>query len=133
MRYKNRRYDNVVCLESTAVVVSGTIMQINIIPLQAFTNYKFYGLDVCLSFPQNTGVETVSLNDGTNDYPLMDTNGQPVVSSRLRGHSRYRVRFGAGGALSSGSIPAHFTVYSELCPVKYSSNAAYQAVPTQEV
>lgn len=54
------------------------------------------------------------------------TYGQPVVSGQLRGHKRYRIRFGAGGDLSAGTIAAHFTVYDGLCCMEYSANAALQ-------
>lgn len=116
-------------IESTAAAVAGGIMTVTVIPLQSYTDYKYYPFDLCLSLPERTGIEPVAISDGTNSYPLIDTNGQPVVSGRLRGHKRYRIRFGAGGTLSSGTMPAHFTVYEGLCPMEYSSNAALQAPP----
>lgn len=114
-------------LESTAVSVTGGVMQITVIPLQMYRDYQFYPLHLCLSLSEHTGTEPVSISDGVGVYPVVDTNGQPVVSGRLRGHHRYRIRYGAGGALSSGTMPAHFTVYDGLCCMEYSSNAALQA------
>lgn len=118
-------------LESTAAMVAGGVLQITVIPLQMFRDYEFYGFDLCLSLPEHIGVEPVSISDGTNVYPTIDTNGQPVVSGRLRGHKKYRIRFGAGGTLSSGTIPPHFTFYDGLCCMEYSSNAALQAPPIE--
>lgn len=115
------------CLESISASVAGGVMQIAVIPLQAYYDYKFYGFDLCLSLPAHIGTEPVSIFDGTNIYAVLDSNGQPVVSGRLRGHKRYRVRFGAGGDSSLGPIPPHFTVYDGLCCMEYSANAALQA------
>lgn len=118
-------------LESTAVTVSPAAMIVTVIPLQTYYDYKFYTLDLCLALPPRTGVEPVSVTDGVGTFPLTDTNGQPVVSGQLRGHKRYRIRFGAGGALSTGSVVAHFTVYDGLCCMEYSANAALQT-PSEE-
>lgn len=118
--------------ESTAAAIVGTALQITIIPLQMYRDYKYYNLNLCLSLPEHTGTEPVAIFDGVNSYPAIDTNGQPVVSGRLRGHKCYRIRFGAGGALSAGTIPAHFTFYNGLCCMEYSSNAALQAPPQNQ-
>lgn len=113
-------------LESTGVTLAGGVMQISVIPLQQYRDYEGYTLDVCVALPPHIGTEPTNVTDGVGIYPLMDTNGQPVVSGQLRGHRWYHVTFGAGGALSSGSIPAHFTVCDGLCCLEYSSNAALQ-------
>lgn len=123
------RYNHCGCnrLESVSAVVAGGVMTITTIPAQTFVDYKFYPFDVCLALPAHIGTEPTAISDGTNSYPLIDTNGQPVVCGKLRGHMCYRIRFGAGGLLADGTtMPAHFTVYDGLCCMEYSSNAALQ-------
>lgn len=115
-------------LESTSVVVDGDVMTVTVVPTQTYVGYKFYGFDLCLALPAHTGVEPVAIADELGTYPLIDTNGQPVVSGQLRGHKRYRVRYGAGGALSSGTVAPHFTAYEGLCRMEYSATAALQEV-----
>jgi|GEM_PF-6022738 len=113
-------------LESVSASVAGGVMTITVIPAQTFADYKFYGLLLCQALPAHVGTEPVAISDGTSSYAVIDTNGQPVVSGQLRGHKRCRVRYGAGGVLSAGAMPAHFTVYDGLCCMEYSANAALQ-------
>lgn len=118
-------------IESTSAAVAGGVLQVTVIPLQTYVDYKYYELALCQALPARMGTEPVTFFDGVNAYPVLDTNAQPVVSGRMRGHKCYRIRYGAGGTLSTGTMPAHFTVYEGLCSMEYSANAALQN-PIQE-
>ena len=116
-------------IDSTAVAVSGGIMTITVVPLQQYDNYEAYMLCVGEALPPHTGIEPVDIFDGANIFPLLDSNAQPVVAGVMRGHRRYAVRFGAGGLISTGTIPPHLTCCHGLCCMEYSSNAALQITP----
>ena len=113
-------------LDSISVDIEADEMIINIEPQQVYKNYKEYVL--CLgAIPAHTGIEPVAIDDGVGSFPIIDNNGQPVVSGQFRPHKRYYICYGAGGELTSGTMPEHFTCpFDELYCMEYSSQAAIQ-------
>ena len=113
-------------VEATAVAVAGGAMTITVEPAGAYKNYEYYRLILGVALPSLTGAEPVDVTDGTTTWPLIDLCGQPVVSGKMRGHRIYALRYGAGGALSAGTIDPHFVVCKGLRCMAYSSNQALQ-------
>ena len=115
-------------LDATCIQINGGVMTVTVEPQQTYLNYGHYVLVLC-AIPQHTGIETVAIFDGFSTYPLIDTNGQPIVSGEMRSNTTYKVRYGSGGTLSTGTMPPHFTCYRDcLYCVEYSSQPT---LPTQ--
>lgn len=100
------------CIDVVAAVLAGEYLQIQVKP-QIFRHCQDYSMDLCVALPDGlVGTEAVQIVSDTDVYSLSDTNGDPVPAGRLRGKSKYCVRFSNGGDAGSGTYPKHFTIKS---------------------
>lgn len=93
-------------------ITAGTTFNIN---CSNFIPYNgcWYSMTLCqcLNQTEATGTEPVTITlDGT-EYPVLDEIGNNLVSGRLDGFKRYRLRY--------GNDDPHFLLYGCRCCIRY--------------
>lgn len=108
-------------IEATNVtVVAGTSVTITFIPTQQFFDKRCYEFCLPMHLPPITGTERVFLTDGTTTYYVLDCAADLVYAGQLRGHRKYRIKFGANGLVDPATVSAlHFIFLEGLCCMKY--------------
>ena len=93
MKCRNAKICNKINI-SSAVTVTGTNLVVNI-PSGVFPNCYTGCLVLAQNIPDTATVNmpvVITIGEDTTEYPLLNTNGAPVVASRLSTRTRYPFR-----------------------------------------